>query len=118
MQHLIIASTVSALFLFSACGSNEQNQDAVPKTDTHMEQGTMQSDQSTEMKSDKSWVRTEPIDVKAIDVNGDGYVWQDHMDWNVIADEEGKCPECGMYLKKTTIADAEKNLRDHNMKMK
>jgi hypothetical protein len=33
------------------------------------------------------------------------------MDWNVIADEEGRCPKCGMRLKKVPVVEATENLR-------
>ena len=70
------------------------------------------------MKSSQEWIRTEPVDVKAVDANQDGFVYQDPMDWNVIADEEGKCPKCGMFLKKVTIDEAEKNLKDNGFTVK
>ena len=38
------------------------------------------------------------IDLKSIDKNNDGKLFQDQMDWNVISDEPGKCPLCGMTL--------------------
>ncbi|VAX19415.1 Probable Co/Zn/Cd efflux system membrane fusion protein, partial [hydrothermal vent metagenome] len=42
------------------------------------------------------------IDVDKIDVNKDGKVYQDTMDWNVISDKPGECPLCGMNLKEVT----------------
>ncbi|NOY06619.1 MAG: hypothetical protein GXO82_08335 [Chlorobi bacterium] len=69
---------------------------------------------SESMHSDPTWERSAPVNVKALDKNGDGFVYQDQMCWNVIADEEGKCPKCGMHLKKVSVADAEKNLKDHD----
>ena len=55
---------------------------------------------------------------KALDLNQDGYVYQDPMDWNVISDEEGKCPKCGMFLVKVTIDGATKNLKDNGYTVK
>jgi transcription initiation factor IIE alpha subunit len=40
------------------------------------------------------------------------------MDWNVIADEEGKCPKCGMLLEKVTVDEAVKNLKDNGYSVK
>jgi hypothetical protein len=71
-----------------------------------------------QLKSSKEWIRSQPVDVKALDLNQDGYVYQDPMDWNVIADEEGKCPLCGMFLKKVTIDEAIQNLKDNGYKVK
>lgn len=69
-------------------------------------------------KMENSIVREGVIDVKAIDSNKDGKVFQDVMDWNVISDEAGKCPICGMTLKEVSIADAESNLAKNDFKVK
>lgn len=66
----------------------------------------------------ESWVREGEIDLKAIDKNKDGKVFQDMMDWNVISDEAGECPLCGMKLKEVTIEKAKENLVKHNFKVK
>jgi Cu(I)/Ag(I) efflux system membrane fusion protein len=58
------------------------------------------------------------IDLKAIDKNKDGVVFQDPMDWNVISDEPGRCPICNMKLKKVTLDEARKNLIDHGFQSK
>lgn len=134
MKYLSLAAIALAFFLFASV--NAFAQDKQPQSDAmqHMKHGAMKSGhmhcgmnhesmeqdsgKKSGMKSEKSWLREEPIDVKSIDADQDGFVFQDHMDWNVISDIEGKCPECGMFLKKTSIADAEKNLRDHGLKLK
>lgn len=66
----------------------------------------------------ESWVREGEIDLKAIDKNKDGKVFQDMMDWNVISDEAGECPLCGMNLKEVTLEKAKENLVKHNFKVK
>jgi len=58
------------------------------------------------------------IDVESIDANGDGKVFQDMMDWNVISDEDGRCPLCGMFLKEVTIEQAKKNLKENGFEYK
>jgi Cu(I)/Ag(I) efflux system membrane fusion protein/cobalt-zinc-cadmium efflux system membrane fusion protein len=40
------------------------------------------------------------------------------MDWNVISDESGKCPICGMELKEVSLEEAKQNLLDHGLKVK
>jgi len=100
-QFILFATVVLTLTLFVACGSNNENS-----------QNSMQKAESMEPVH-KEWIRTEPIDVKASDLDNDGYVYQDQMDWNVIADEEGKCPLCDMTLKKVTIEAAIANLKDN-----
>ncbi|MCK5086677.1 MAG: hypothetical protein KAQ90_04105 [Melioribacteraceae bacterium] len=69
-------------------------------------------------ESEELIVRKGIIDVEAIDINGDGKVFQDPMDWNVISDEEGRCPSCGMFLKEVTIEEAKINLKMNGFKYK
>ncbi len=70
-----------------------------------------------DMKKDNI-VREGEIDLIAIDKNGDKKVFQDQMDWNVISDEAGECPLCGMKLKEVTLEKAKENLIKHNYKVK
>ncbi len=71
------------------------------------------------MKSDKnSIVREGEIDLKAIDKNKDGKVYQDMMDWNVISDEPGECPLCKMTLTEVSIEQAKENLIKNDFKIK
>lgn len=76
----------------------------------------------TEMKKDTSKVenivREGTIDLKAIDKNKDGKVFQDQMDWNVISDKAGKCPLCKMTLKEVTLKKAKENLIKNGFKVK
>ncbi len=58
------------------------------------------------------------IDLKSIDKNNDGKLFQDQMDWNVISDEPGKCPLCGMTLAELPIAKVKQNLEDNGFKVK
>jgi hypothetical protein len=70
-----------------------------------------------DMKKDNI-VREGEIDLMAIDKNGDQKVFQDQMDWNVISDEAGECPLCGMKLKEVTLEKAKENLIKHGYKVK
>ncbi len=58
------------------------------------------------------------IDVKSIDDNKDGKVYQCPMDFNVLSDKPGVDPKCGMNLQEVTIQQAEKNLKEHGFKIK
>ncbi|MCK5571926.1 MAG: hypothetical protein KAJ12_04165 [Bacteroidetes bacterium] len=122
MKQLIVLLSVSALLgLFAACGSGDNqgekqndrtaraNQDA--EGHAHDTEGHMETDEKKDLPSSDAWVREGPIDVEALDLNRDGFVYQDPMDWNVIADEEGRCPKCGMLLEKVSVAEATGNLR-------
>ena len=63
-------------------------------------------------------IRTGVIDVKAIDKDGNGKLYQDVMDWNVISDKPGTCPICGMKLREFSIAQVKQNLKDHGFSYK
>jgi Cu(I)/Ag(I) efflux system membrane fusion protein/cobalt-zinc-cadmium efflux system membrane fusion protein len=85
-----------------------EKMESVPKEETHTE----------EDKHETSIVHKGIIDVEAIDKNKDGKVFQDPMDWNVISDEEGRCPLCGMFLKEVTIDEAKMNLKMNGFEYK
>ncbi len=86
------------------------------------------TDEKKEMKMDKpeenkkevkdKRIREGVIDVAAIDKNGDGKLFQDVMDWNVISDKPGTCPVCGMKLQEMSIDQVKKNLEEHGFKHK
>ena len=94
------------------------------KTEMTMAHMEMDSTHNThhKMKSDSmdesSIIREGEIDLAAIDMNKDGKVFQDQMCWNVISDEPGECPQCGMTLKEVSLDKAKENLIKHDYKMK
>ena len=63
-------------------------------------------------------IRKGTVDLKSIDKNEDGKVYEDMMDWNVISDKPGECPICGMTLKEATLKQAKENLLKHHYKVK
>jgi Cu(I)/Ag(I) efflux system membrane fusion protein len=58
------------------------------------------------------------IDVKSIDDNKDGKIYQCPMDFNVLSDKPGVDPKCGMNLQEVTIQQAKENLVKHGFKVK
>jgi len=76
------------------------------------------SDKAEAHNHENSIVHEGVIDVEVIDKNVDGKVFQDMMDWNVISDEEVRCPLCGMFLKEVTIKEAKKNLKENGFNFK
>lgn len=58
------------------------------------------------------------IDVKSIDDNKDGKVYQCPMDFNVLSDKPGVDPKCGMKLKEVSLEQAKMNLTKHGFKVK
>ncbi len=80
-------------------------------------------DKKPETKDEKhehssSLVREGIIDVESIDVNKDEKLFECPMDWNVLTDEEGRCPVCNMYLKEFTIDEVKANLDKHGYEYK
>lgn len=58
------------------------------------------------------------INLKEIDKNKDGKIYQCPMDFNVLSDKPGIDPKCGMKLKKVTIKEAGENLLNHGFHVK
>jgi Cu(I)/Ag(I) efflux system membrane fusion protein/cobalt-zinc-cadmium efflux system membrane fusion protein len=75
-------------------------------------------DSHSEHEHSSPLIRTSVIDLKSIDKNKDGKVFQDFMDWNVISDEPGRCPICNMILQEVTLDEAKKNLIENGFKVK
>lgn len=97
---------------------NEQTKSNSDKKDI-MNKDEKTNQNKTEMNhEDNTIVRKGVIDLKAIDENKDGKVFQDQMDWNVISDKPGKCPICGMKLKEVTINEAKVDLEKQGFKFK
>lgn len=53
------------------------------------------------------------MDIKSIDKNKDGKVFQCPMDWEIIKDKSGKCEICKMNLKEYDVKTAEENLNKY-----
>ena len=76
----------------------------------------MDKKEGSEIKDPR--IRKGVIDLSAIDKNKDGKLYEDIMDWNVISDEPGECPLCGMTLREFSIKEIKKNLTEHGFKYK
>lgn len=99
------ASLIIIAISITACGSDHKGHD--------------HSDMNQEAtKVDSSIIRTGVIDLQSLDLNNDGMVYQDPMDWNVISDEPGRCPLCKMELKEVTINAAKENLQQNGYSVK
>lgn len=122
-QHNISSGNNSQMDMKS--NQNEQEKNNKDTTQMNeMDHGKMNDSDIKQMNNEEKskevspLIRTGIIDLKAIDKNKDGKVYQDMMDWNVISDEPGTCPICGMKLKEVTLDDAKKNLEEHGFKVK
>lgn len=64
-----------------------------------------------------SEMKVTAIDLKAVDENNDGKVYQCTMCVGQLSDSEGKCEMCKMNLKELSLADAKVNLEKKGMKV-
>jgi Cu(I)/Ag(I) efflux system membrane fusion protein/cobalt-zinc-cadmium efflux system membrane fusion protein len=81
-------------------------------------QGDKQKMKDETHNHSSSLVREGVIDVESIDVNEDGKLFECPMDWNVLSDEDGRCPVCNMYLKEFTIDEIKANLNKYGFEYK
>ncbi len=109
------SSLRAAVKLFSSARTNENDTAKSGMKNMNMEKN---KNSGKDKMDGENIVRTGVIDLEAIDKNGDGKVYQDLMDWNVISDSEGRCPVCGMYLQEVTVEEAKKNLKEHGYQYK
>ncbi|OGU54587.1 MAG: efflux transporter periplasmic adaptor subunit [Ignavibacteria bacterium RBG_13_36_8] len=108
--------------------SSSSKEEETPAQTGKMKDENMEHDQSAHStEADKiqnmdmqeeSIVRQGVIDLNMVDMNKDGKVFQDLMDWNVLSDAPGRCPVCGMKLKEVTLETAKNNLIEHGFQVK
>ncbi|MCH7963519.1 MAG: efflux RND transporter periplasmic adaptor subunit [Bacteroidetes bacterium] len=113
-QFLIDSESNLRAALTKFTSSEESNDDM---SDLKMDESTGDYNKETEeLKS--PLIRIGTIDLESIDENKDGKLYQDIMDWNVISDEPGSCPICGMKLREFTIDEVKANLNEHGFEYK
>jgi Cu(I)/Ag(I) efflux system membrane fusion protein len=98
--------------------STEGSPDSTGMKNMQMEKSGASKKSETKESNSSPLIRKGIIDLKKIDENKDGKVYEDIMDWNVISDKPGECPICGMTLKEFTLDQAKNNLIEHGFKVK
>ncbi len=68
-------------------------------------------------KGDKSMEKSKTMDMKSIDKNNDGVVYECPMKCEAPSDKPGECSKCGMSLKKVSVKDATSGSMNKGMKM-
>ena len=111
-QFLIDSESNLRAALTKFTSSEESNDDM-----SDMSESSRQENQKTE-EVQSPFIRKGVIDLETIDENKDGKLFQDVMDWNVISDEPGSCPICGMKLREFTIEEVKENLNEHGFEYK
>jgi len=104
----------AALSQFGSSSSKDTTMDMKPDNKMDSMKETDKEDDS-EVKDQR--IRKGVIDLASIDKNKDGKLYEDIMDWNVISDEPGECPLCGMTLREYTIKQVKENLTKHGFKV-
>ncbi len=82
----------------------------------HMHSGKLMNNMKGMDSSIKEY--TGVIDLKSLDINKDGKIYECPMDLNVLSDKPGVDPKCGMKLKEVNLSQAKKNLIKHGFKVK
>jgi hypothetical protein len=103
-------------------GMNKKNDSTQMMDHENMKNMNMQHNSTMNMDTTKSVkdsiIREGVIDLKAIDKNKDGKVYQCTMDFNSISDKPGIDPACGMKLKEVSLKKAKENLLKKGFKVK
>ncbi len=113
---IVVLIIEMVVFHASVFGQSENNY--VKNSMEHSGLEMMKSSPSQMPDSIKSKVREEPIEVEFLDINKDGKIFQDQMDWNIISDEAGECPLCGMKLKEVSLNEAKSKLIEKGFEVK
>lgn len=102
----------------SKCKNMDKCKDMSKCTDKDMSKSMGGKAINMDSKKTAKMATAQLINVKSFDKNKDGKVFQCPMDWDVISDNPGKDPKCGMQLAEVTIEQAKKNLTEHGFKVK
>ncbi len=102
----------------STTGKHKTEMKKEMKIDKGMKMDMNGMKDTTMQDNDSSITRTGVIDLRSIDKNKDGKVYQCQMDYNVISDKPGRDPKCGMKLEKVSLKKAKANLMKAGFKVK
>ncbi len=120
MKIIKYSAAIIVLSGLLATGTHAQGHDHSHSNDKNGNKNgmTKNMDVTKKNKDENPVIRKGVIDLKSIDQNKDGKVYQDQMDWNVISDAPGKCPLCKMSLKQVSLQKAKENLIKNGFKVK
>lgn len=98
--------------------AHSEEKPAIMSEHDHTSESNDHSGVDNEYGIESPLIRTGIIDVKSIDSNRDGKLFECPMDWNIISDEPGRCPSCEMKLKEYSIDEIKDNLTEHGYEYK
>lgn len=112
LTSVLIAFSLIAVISVSCSEQKEEVSEKMEmKADKQMSEHSI-----SEAKSEL--VREGVIDVASIDINNDGKIYECPMDWNVLDDQHGDCPVCGMDMKEYSLKDIKANLDKYEYEYK
>ena len=118
------SSLKTAMKNFSNSDINQESSVQIKSDDTKNTAEQMSQENHDHAKIENEYgvesplIRTGVIDIKSIDKNGDGKLWECPMDWNIIGDEYQRCPVCEMKMIEYSIDDVKANLEKHGYEYK
>ena len=104
---------VIVVVAFTSC-----NDKKVEKSNQHEMKNEMNMTEHQSESGDLELIRKGVIDLASIDENKDDSLYECPMDWDVLSDNAGDCPSCGMQLKKISIAEVKSNLDKYGYEYK
>lgn len=115
----IFLTFVFALLLFVSTESFSQSKAKKDSPKHKMEKmgcckEKSESQKSLDCKKETDSPVSNEIKVDEVDKNKDGKVFIDGMCPDVVKDEPGNCPECGMKLKEVSLEDAKNFINKRN----
>lgn len=118
MKTLFILLFSLLTFLASGCGDNSDRHDEAmeehtQETEMNDHQDGLDMMEGEHAMLDSSIIRDRDVDVASLDKNGDGNVYQCPMDYDVISDEHGTCPKCGMKLEEVSAEKAQQKFNNY-----
>lgn len=109
----------AASLLLAQDSTKNKNKTEKHKTEMQMDKNmNMDMGNKNDSEKDSSITGSSVIDLKTIDKNKDGKVYQCQMDYNVLSDKPGIDQKCGMKLEKVSLKKARANLMKAGFKVK
>ncbi len=112
LSMLLISSAATAQEIAKPDSGKSEMKKMNCSKDNQNSEGTMKCKKSAEQAT------TSEVDVDGIDKNKDSKVFQCQMNYEVILDNPGVDPKCGMKLEEVSLEKAKENLISYGYKVK
>jgi hypothetical protein len=115
MKHILINLIIVLLLISFISCSNKKNEESSNQYEMKKE---MNMHEHQHENTNSNLIRQGVIDLASIDENKDDSLYECPMDWNVLSDHDGDCPNCGMMLKEFSITEVQNNLTKYGYEYK